>query len=75
MMIARALKVTSETKGSTSFADDKDIPEWAKGAVEAIKQLGLIKGQGNNIFAPHASATRAETVTVLQSLLALNTNN
>ena len=32
-MIANALKVPLDANAQTGFADDEDIPNWAKGAV------------------------------------------
>ncbi|MFC5471342.1 S-layer homology domain-containing protein [Cohnella suwonensis] len=70
-MIANALKLSIESTDVTGFADDKDIPSWVKGAVAAIKKLGLMEGTGTNQFNPNAQATRAEAVTVLLKMLAL----
>lgn len=64
-MIANALSLAVESNVATDFADDMDIPQWAKGAVAAIKKLGIIEGKGANEFAPDANTTRAEAVTVL----------
>jgi uncharacterized repeat protein (TIGR02543 family) len=69
-MIANALKLSIESDSTTSFADDKNIPSWAKGAVAAIKKLDLIEGTGANQFNPNTQATRAEAVTVLLKMLA-----
>ncbi|MEI7027547.1 S-layer homology domain-containing protein [Paenibacillus sp. y28] len=54
----------------TSFADDKDIPAWAKGAVSAMNKQGIIEGKGANRFSPGDKATRAEAVTVLLKMMA-----
>lgn len=68
-MISNALKLPTES-GATGFADDKDIPEWVRGAIVAIKNLGIIQGMGNNRFNSNGNATRAEAVTVLINMLA-----
>ncbi|MFD2330887.1 InlB B-repeat-containing protein [Cohnella sp. GCM10020058] len=68
-MIAKVLRQTGESVAATGFADDKDIPDWAKGAVAAMKKLGIIEGKGANRFAPGDKATRAEAVTVLLKML------
>ncbi|MFD0711821.1 InlB B-repeat-containing protein [Paenibacillus sp. GCM10027626] len=68
-MIARALQQTDELNAATGFADDKDIPLWARSAVAAIKKLGIIEGRSTNKFAPDAKTTRAEAVTVLLRML------
>ncbi|MGO4547582.1 cadherin-like beta sandwich domain-containing protein [Paenibacillus sp. 2TAB23] len=68
-MIANALKLTIPANAVTGFADDGAIPAWVKGAVAAIKELGLMKGTDENRFNPLAQATRAEAVTVLIRML------
>ncbi|MDQ0088939.1 hypothetical protein J2T12_002349 [Paenibacillus anaericanus] len=69
VMIAKALAQSFEVGTTTSFADDKYIPDWAKGAVAAMKNLGIIEGKGTNQFAPSDKTTRAEAVTVLLNML------
>ncbi|WP_281384869.1 InlB B-repeat-containing protein [Cohnella nanjingensis] len=68
-MIANALGQPLEANAETGFADDKDIPAWAKGAVSAIRKLGLTEGKGANRFDPSGKMTRAEAVTVLLNLI------
>lgn len=69
-MIAKAWAQTVEVKTATGFADDKYIPDWAKGAAAAMKELGIIEGKSTNQFAPNDKTTRAEAVTVLLRMLA-----
>ncbi|MFC3801520.1 S-layer homology domain-containing protein [Cohnella sp. GCM10012308] len=69
VMLSSALGQSVQAK-TTGFADDKDIPAWAKGAVAALSQLGIIEGKGANRYAPGNPATRAEAVTVLLNMLA-----
>jgi tripartite motif-containing protein 71 len=69
-MLAKASGKTIESNTATDFADDKDIPAWAKTSVNYVKQAGIVKGKGNNQFAPKDQATRAEAVTVLLNMLA-----
>ena len=67
-MIARALGFADMAGGPdalTPFADDADIPAWAKGAVESLRQLGLLQGRADGRFAPDAPLTRAEAAAVL----------
>ncbi|WP_315911006.1 InlB B-repeat-containing protein [Xylanibacillus composti] len=71
-MIAQALKARVDANGQTGFADDEDIPNWAKGAVEAIRELGIVSGRGGNQFAPNDTATRAEAVVMLLGMLEQN---
>ncbi|MGO4273788.1 S-layer homology domain-containing protein, partial [Paenibacillus sp. TAF58] len=69
-MLAGALGKSNEVNAVTGFADDKDIPVWAKASVTFVKQAGIVQGKGNNQFAPQDHATRAEAVTVLLNMLA-----
>ncbi|MGO4274327.1 S-layer homology domain-containing protein, partial [Paenibacillus sp. TAF58] len=64
-MLAKVLGQSNEASASTGFADDKDIPVWAKGSVAYVKQAGIVQGKGDNKFAPQDHTTRAEAVTVL----------
>ncbi|WP_058302784.1 S-layer homology domain-containing protein [Gorillibacterium timonense] len=68
-MIARALKLPLEAQVATSFADDAAIPQWAKAAVEAMYQLGIVNGRSSDKFVPNDTATRAEAVTMLMRVL------
>ncbi|MFB7813398.1 S-layer homology domain-containing protein [Paenibacillus chitinolyticus] len=65
VMAARALKLPAKPTAQTGFADDGDIPAWARGYVGAAAGLGLVAGQGGGMFAPGDPATRAEAVTLL----------
>jgi uncharacterized protein YjdB len=64
-MIARALKLTSHTGDGNPFADEQDIPVWARQAVSALRDLGIVEGRIDNSFAPHAAMTRAEAAVIL----------
>jgi len=64
-MIVNAFGLANNTGASTVFADDEEIPAWAKSAVAAAVENGLIQGIGGNKFAPNQTATRAESVVIL----------
>uniref|UniRef100_UPI00301C23CB S-layer homology domain-containing protein n=1 Tax=Paenibacillus sp. YIM B09110 TaxID=3126102 RepID=UPI00301C23CB len=68
-MIAKALDMTIEANAATGFADNSEIPSWAKGAVAALRETGLMQGTGDNRFDSEAKASRAEAVTVLLRML------
>ncbi|MGO4179902.1 asparaginase domain-containing protein [Paenibacillus sp. TAF43_2] len=68
-MIASGAGLTLDPDATTSFADNKDIPVWAKGAVKAVSDKGIIQGRTGNIFAPKATATRADAITVIMNML------
>lgn len=72
VMIARVLQLPTENSASTGFADDADIPYWARGAVEAIRQHGVIEGRGGNRFVANETATRAEATVMLFRMLERN---
>ncbi|MBB3156252.1 putative repeat protein (TIGR02543 family), partial [Paenibacillus endophyticus] len=69
-MISKALKLAVDSNATTGFADDASIPSWAKGAAEAMRKLGIMKGPGDNMFNGDSRATRAEAVSVLLNMLA-----
>ncbi|WP_276356643.1 FG-GAP-like repeat-containing protein [Cohnella caldifontis] len=68
-MIARALRLPVEPEAASAFADNAEIPGWARGAVEAVRVPSIFIGRSGNRFVPNASATRAEAVTVILKLL------
>ncbi|GIP30805.1 hypothetical protein J2TS4_00150 [Paenibacillus sp. J2TS4] len=68
-MIARTLKLQLNANATTGFADDEAIPQWAKGAVEVIRKLGIVDGRGGNRFAANETATRAEATVMLLRML------
>ena len=69
VMIARALGFALEEKTVTDFADNADIPDWAKGAVEVLRKENLIFGRDDARFAPDSPATRAESIVILLRML------
>ena len=70
VMLARALGIEASAIEQTSFSDDENIPTWGKGAVEALREQGLLTGRSGNSFAPNDAATRAEALVII--LRALN---
>lgn len=51
-----------------AFEDDSKISSWAKDAVYACRDNGLISGVGNNRFNPKGTATRAQACAVAVNL-------
>ncbi|PAF29795.1 InlB B-repeat-containing protein [Paenibacillus sp. 7516] len=68
VMVANALQVKAESGTSSTFADNEQIPVWARAAVAGMQQSGLLNGKGLNIFAPRDNTTRAEAVKLLLSM-------
>ena len=60
----------------TGFADDDTIPTWAKGYAASALQTGLVGGQltpeGDVVFQPDASITRAEAAVILERALGVS---
>ncbi|MFC4306699.1 S-layer homology domain-containing protein [Cohnella boryungensis] len=70
-MIANALGIAKSTSTATGFADDSEIPAWAKAAVAATQENNIVQGVNGNKFAPTQTATRAEAAVVLLKALAV----
>jgi hypothetical protein len=69
-MIANALGIAKSTT-ATGFADDSEIPAWARAAVAATQENNIVQGVNGNKFAPTQTATRAEAAVVLLKALAI----
>ncbi|XID94941.1 S-layer homology domain-containing protein [Paenibacillaceae bacterium WGS1546] len=70
VMVAAAIGLPNEGNEPTGFADDRDIPVWAKTAIAYMKQSSIVQGDGANRFMPQDHAARAEAVTLLLNMLA-----
>ena len=55
-----------KTLRAVTFADNAQISSWAKDAVKAMQQAGILAGKANNCFDPKGTATRAEVATALR---------
>jgi uncharacterized protein YjdB len=56
---------------AAAFKDEASIANYAKQAVEAIQGAGIIKGVGNDEFAPKKNASRAEAAVIIYNLWSL----
>lgn len=52
-----------------SFADEKDISDYAKDSVNLMQMANIISGVGNNSFAPLEFATRAQAAKIIYMLI------
>ena len=72
VMLSRLTGLESDDT-QTGFADDDQIPSWAKGAVAAMADAGVINGKtdasGKIYFAPNDKLTRAEAAAMLEKLI------
>ena len=55
----------SSSGNSAAFNDDSEIAPWAKSAVYACRDLGIVTGMGGNTFAPKSNAQRAQACTMV----------
>lgn len=51
-----------------AYKDEKDIPAWAKGAVERVTEAGLMLGHDDGTFKPNDPVTRAQMAVILDRL-------
>lgn len=51
-----------------TFADEADINDYAKSAISALQQAGLIDGTSETTFEPQAGCTRAQAATIMYNL-------
>ncbi|WP_274366009.1 S-layer homology domain-containing protein [Paenibacillus thermotolerans] len=71
-MVIRASGLpTKDAPEKTGFADDADIPKWAKPAASKAEETGIIivGGLPEGKFAPQALTTRAEAATAIVRML------
>ncbi len=62
-MIARLLQIDEPT--TPRFVDNDAIPDWAKGAIGNAQHTGIMNGYADGSFQSNQTATRAETVVIL----------
>ncbi|MBQ4110423.1 MAG: S-layer homology domain-containing protein [Clostridia bacterium] len=67
VVMARILNIKSSY--TEKFSDDYDISDYAKDAVYAMRERGIINGVGNNLFYPKGIATRAEAAKIVYSAM------
>lgn len=70
-MVMRASGLPASNAQKTGFADDADIPEWAKPSVSKAEETGIIivGGLPEGKFKPQALSTRAEAVSSIVRML------
>lgn len=73
VMLSRMLQVKAEKDNTKDFADNKAIPSWAKDAISACVELGILNGSkssdGTISFKSDKSMTRVELASVLARIL------
>jgi hypothetical protein len=64
-----ATEVAAANGGDFVFGDDATIAAWAKEAVYAIQELGIIQGKPGGIYDPRGDTTRAEYAAIFARLI------
>ncbi|GGD82552.1 hypothetical protein GCM10010911_45880 [Paenibacillus nasutitermitis] len=63
VMLNRVVQLTAA--GALSFKDQSSIPDWARPAVAALVEAGVLQGYEDNTFQGQKSITRAEAAVIL----------
>lgn len=66
--LKNAYNIASVTETTKTFKDSAKVSAWAKEAVNAMTENGLIAGMPDGSFNPQGSLTRAEVVVMLERL-------
>ena len=69
VMIGRALGVKPVENATKTFVDGKETSDWATGYINALADMGVIHGTGNNELNPTDVINRASVMTVLDNLI------
>ncbi len=72
VILSRTLELAGYTQSydnSSPYADDDEIPEYAKTGIYNMRQLGIMSGIGENTCAPRANATRAMAAKMIYEMM------
>jgi len=64
-MIASVLELDTSNSTATSFNDDAEISDYARGCINALVAMGIVGGDENGNVNPTARITRAEIAKVI----------
>ncbi len=62
-MLNRILNI--EDYSETAFADDDEIPDWARDGITRLVSSGIVRGYSDNTIKPNNKITRAEGTSML----------
>lgn len=68
VMAARALRM-EESDGIMKFTDSAEIADYARSAVNALAQAGILQGTEDGFFRPNGVLTRAEAAVILNRIM------
>ena len=71
VIVVKAYEYLGKTAESANltFSDNEEVSSWAEGYVAKAVGAGLISGMGDNMFAPKANATRAQSASLIARIL------
>ena len=72
VLISRMLGIKAADGVRVDFADEDDIPDWAREGIYAVASMGLIRGEQNGDalwFKPMEPLTRAQAAAILGRIL------
>lgn len=69
------LKVTENIDSIKKFKDAGDIPQWSKGAVNAVVAGQYMSGYPDQTYQPEVAITRAEAIVTLDRATAVSAKN
>lgn len=68
---AQTCNIKLDNSSSLDFTDNSSISDYAKEAVAALANSGIINGMGDNTFAPKNSSSRAQAAKIIYGILQL----
>ncbi|WP_145332454.1 S-layer homology domain-containing protein [Paenibacillus xylanexedens] len=67
VVLADALQLPAATETTYPYVDS--APDWAAQAIVKVTKAGLMKGIGNQMFAPESEVTRAQMAVIVDQIL------
>ena len=71
VIIAKILQLEASDSSDwlSKFADEQDIPQWSRGAINALVGKKIMNGYSDGTIKPNNYITRAEVVVILQQAI------
>lgn len=77
VMYARALSIQPKDSANTSFTDSASVASWAAGYINALADMGAVRGSGDGSLDPTGDINRASFMALLDQSISgyANTDN
>ena len=69
VMLCRAFNLKPSKDASLSFSDSANVSSWAKDAMAALSERGMINGVGNNLLSPEGIVDRATAAKLADNMI------